>query len=189
MSDKSKKILIISIIGIAIIAVIVVICCNSNVEKIENNTEGNVIIPEEEISDEQLRETTVTLYFVNSNNEIAEEVRKIDSKVLLNNPYQEVMSLLLNGPKTENLKSVLPEGVKVNKITKNGECLFIDFSKEFIENQVDNVETQGLAIGQIVDTMTQFTEINSVKILIDGKENQSFKNSTIKFERLFTKED
>ena len=32
---------------------------------------------------------------------------KIDSKVLLNNPYQEVMSLLLNGPKTENLKSVL----------------------------------------------------------------------------------
>lgn len=99
------------------------------------------------------------------------------------------MSLLLNGPKTENLKSVLPEGVKVNKITKNGECLFIDFSKEFIENQVDNVETQGLAIGQIVDTMTQFTEINSVKILIDGKENQSFKNSTIKFERLFTKED
>ena len=189
MSDKSKKILIISIIVIAIIAVIVVICCNSNVEKIKNNTEENVIIPEEEISDEQLRETTVTLYFVNSNNEITEEVRKIDSKVLLNNPYQEVMKLLLNGPKTENLKSVLPEGVKVNKITKNGECLFIDFSKEFIENQVDNVETQGLAIGQIVDTMTQFTEINSVKILIDGKENQSFKNSTIKFERLFTKED
>ena len=135
MSDKSKKILIISIIVIAIIAVIVVICCNSNVEKIQNNTEENVIIPEEEISDEQLRETTVTLYFVNSNNEIAEEVRKIDSKVLLNNPYQEVMSLLLNGPKTENLKSVLPEGVKVNKITKNGECLFIDFSKEFISRK------------------------------------------------------
>ena len=77
----------------------------------------------------------------------------------------------------------------VNKITKNGECLFIDFSKEFIENQVDNIETQGLAISQIVNTMTQFTEINSVKILIDGKENQCFKNSTIKFERLFTKED
>ena len=73
--------------------------------------------------------------------------------------------------------------------SQNDNFLGRDFSKEFIENQVDNVETQGLAIGQIVDTMTQFTEINSVKILIDGKENQSFKNSTIKFERLFTKED
>ena len=49
----------------------------SNVEKIENNTEENVIVPEEEISDEQLRETTVTLYFVNSNNEIAEEAERV----------------------------------------------------------------------------------------------------------------
>lgn len=186
---KNKKIILISVIVIAIIGILIVVFSNFNVEKIENNVENNLIIPEEEISDEQLRETTLSLYFVNSDNEIAEEIRKIDSKVLLNNPYEETMNLLINGPEDENLKSVIPKNVTINNITKNGECLFIDFSKEFVENQEDNVEIQGLAISQIVDTMTQFTEINSVKILIDGKENQSFKNSTIKFEQLFTKED
>lgn len=187
--QKNKRIILISVFALIIIAIIIIVCLNFNIEKVGNVVENNLIIPEEEISDEQLRETTLTLYFVNADNEIAEEIRKIDSKILLNSPYEETMKLLLNGPEDENLKSVIPENVTINKITKNGECLFIDFSKEFVENQEENVEIQGLAISQIVDTMTQFTEINSVKILIDGKENQSFKNSTIKFEQLFTKED
>ena len=172
-----------------VIAIIIIVCCNIGVEKIEDNIVENEIIPEEEISDEQLRETTISLYFINENNEITAEIRKIDSKNLLNNPYQEVMNLLLEGPKYNNLKSAIPEGVKLNSITKSGECLIIDFSKEFVENQVDDVEMQGLVISQIVDTMTQFTEINSVKILIDGEENQCFKNGNIKFEQIFTRED
>ena len=99
------------------------------------------------------------------------------------------MNLLLVGPKTENLKSAIPKNVRINDITKNGDNLIIDFSKEFVENQVDDVEIQGLAISQIVNTVTQFTEINSIKILIDGEENKSFKNGNIKFEQIFTHED
>lgn len=189
MNLKNKKIVIISVVVVIVIAIIIIVCCNMGVEKIENNIVENEIIPEEEISDEQLRETTISLYFINENNEITAEIRKIDSKNLLNNPYQEVMNLLLEGPKYNNLKSAMPEGVKVNSIKKSGECLIIDFSKEFIENQVDDVEMQGLVISQIVDTMTQFTEINSVKILIDGEENQCFKNGNIKFEQIFIRED
>ena len=99
------------------------------------------------------------------------------------------MNLLLGGPKSENLKSAIPENVKVNSIIKSGESLIIDFSKEFIENQNDSVEMQGLVISQIVDTMTQFTEVNAIKILIDGEENRSFENGNINFQQLFTKED
>ncbi|MBO5349734.1 MAG: GerMN domain-containing protein [Clostridia bacterium] len=189
MNLKNKRILIICGVVVIVIAIIILICCNIGVEKIENNVVENEIIPEEEISDEQLRETTINLYFVNENNEIAEEIRKVDSKILLNNPYSEVMNLLLSGPKSDNLKSVIPENVRVNSIQKSGECLIIDFSKEFIENQVDDVEIHGLVISQIVDTMTQFTEINAIKILIEGEQNQCFKNGNISFEQLFTKED
>lgn len=188
MSLKNKRVILISAI-VVIIIVIILICCNIKVEKIEDNIIENEITPEEEISDEQLRETTISLYYINENNEITSEIRKLDSKILLNNPYEEVMNLLLSGPKSDNLKSVIPEDVKVNSITKSGECLVLDFSKEFIENQVDNVETQGLVISQIVDTMTQFTEINAVKILIDGEENKSFKNGNINFQQIFKKED
>lgn len=189
MDSKKKKIIVISIIGIVVVAIILCIFCNVDVEKVENNVVENEIIPEEEISDEQLRETTVSLYYVNENNEITAEIRKLDSKALLENPYKEVMNLLMNGPKSDNLKNLIPKDVKLNNITKNGDNLVIDFSKEFIENQSDDVETQGLVISQIVDTMTQFTEINSVKIVIDGEENKAFKNGNIKFEQIFTKED
>ncbi len=189
MNSKRKKIILISAILVVIIVIAIIICCNMGIEKVEENTIGNEIIPEEEISDEQLRETTISLYYINQSNEISEELRKVDSKKLLENPYQETMNLLLSGPKYDNLKTAIPSSVKINSILKSGECLIIDFSKEFIENQVDDVETQGLVISQIVNTMTQFTEINSVKILIDGEENKCFKNGNISFEQLFTNED
>lgn len=189
MNLKNKRIIIISVIVMVIIVAIVIICCNMGIEKIEENITINEIVPEEEISDEQLRETTINLYYINENNEIATEIRKVDSKTLLDNPYQEVMNLLLSGPKSDNLKSGIPENVRINSIKRNGECLVIDFSKEFVENQTDNVEIQGLTISQVVNTITQFTEINSIKILIEGEENKSFKNGNIKFEQIFTNED
>ena len=90
MNKKTKKIIIISLIIVAIIVVGLIVYFNVDVEtvnEIDNVNNVNEIVPEEEISDEQLRETTVSLYFLNENNEIAEEVRIVDSKVLIQNPY------------------------------------------------------------------------------------------------------
>lgn len=189
MSLKNKKIIIISAVIIAIIGIVILIYCSMSVEKLDNKVIENEIIPEEEISDEQLRETTINLYYINKFYEITPEMRKMDSKILLENPYKEVMNLLIEGPISEELKTGFPENVCINNIEKNGDCLIIDFSKEFIENQEDNEEIQGLVISQIVNTMTQFTEINGVKILIEGEANLSFRNGNISFEQIFTHED
>ena len=189
MKEKYKKIIIIAVVIIAVIAVIALIFNNVGVEKIDDNVTESEIVPEEEISDEQLRETTISLYFINQNNEIACEIRKIDSKILLDNPYIETMNLLLSGPKYESLKTAIPATVKLNGIEKQGDCLIIDFSKEFVDDQNEDLETHGKVINQIVNTMTQFTEINRVKILIDGDSNNSFRNGNISFEQIFTVED
>jgi spore germination protein GerM len=154
-----------------------------------NDIENNEIVPQEEISDAQLRETLVCVYYVDNNNEIVEENQKIDSKNLIKDPYTEVMKLLLNGTKHDNLKTCIPDNVRVNGTKRDGECLFVDLSKEFVDNMSENQEIQSLAISQIVNTMTQFSEINCVKILIDGEANQSFKNGNIRFEQLFFNED
>lgn len=189
MSKKNKKVVIIGIVTFVIICIVLLIYFNIDIEKIDNTTVENEIIPQEEISDEQLRETTINLYFVDENNEIKAEVKKIDSKELIINPYNTAMELLIGGTKTEGLKSCIPENVRINNMEKSGECIVIDLSKEFIENMEDDVEIQGLAISQISNTMTQFTEINAVKILIDGEANLGFKNGNISFEQLFTHED
>lgn len=189
MDKKKKKIIIIAVSVLSVILAIFIIVSNISFNNVNSNNEDMEIVPEEEISDEQLRETVISLFFINSDNEIAEDIRKIDSKLLIKDPYTEVMNQLIAGPKTDNLKNYMPKNVKINNIKKEGECLVIDFSKEFIENADENVEVQGLIIAQIVNTMTQFTEINCVKILVDGEQNKSFKNGNIKFEQLFTNED
>ena len=42
-------------------------------------------------------------------------------------------------------------------------------------------------IYSIVNTLTQLNEIDSIKILIEGQENQAFKDNQIKFNETFVK--
>lgn len=146
--------------------------------------------PQEEISDEQLRQTIVTLYFKNKDtHELKSEGRLIDAKLLLNEPYNTLMELLIEGPKNEKLEKVIPEGTKVNKIELKNDILYIDLSKEFVENHQGGEELESNTIYSIVNTMTGLTEVNGVKMLIDGKADQAFKDGKIKFDDAFVKVD
>lgn len=189
MSKKTKKIAIFTIIGVISVCLIMLLILNVDVQNVVDGACGNEIVPEEEISDAQLRETTVNLYYVGANNDLKPILKKIDSKRLIENPYLTTMQILLEKPTDSDICTCIPDNVRINKIEKKGECLVIDFSKEFLDNMEENVEKQGLCISQIVNTMTQFTEINAVKILVDGSDECSFKNGTVNFKQFFTNED
>ena len=156
-------------------------------------SEENQIIPEEEISEDQMRQTIVSLYFYNNDTKsLASEGRLIDVKELLENPYKRLMELLTEGPQNTNLSKTIPDGTKVNKAEIKGDILYLDLSKEFIENHAGGEEAESATIYSIVNSMTNLTEVNAVKILIDGEENKSFKDNKIKFDDPFvviTEED
>ena len=156
-------------------------------------SEENQIIPEEEISEDQMRQTIVSLYFYNNDTKsLASEGRLIDVKELLDNPYKRLMELLIEGPQNANLSKTIPDGTKVNKAEIKGDILYLDLSKEFIENHAGGEEAESATIYSIVNTMTNLTEVNAVKILIDGEENKSFKDNKINFDDPFvviTEED
>lgn len=151
-----------------------------------NEQQVNEIIPEEEISEEQMRQTIVSLYFYNeSAKSLASEGRLIDAKELVEDPYRKLMELLIEGPQNTSLSKTIPDGARVNKAELKGETLYLDLSKEFIENHQGGEEQESITIYSIVNTMTNLTEVNAVKILIDGKENQAFKDNKIKFDDPF----
>lgn len=151
-----------------------------------NEQQVNEIIPEEEISEEQMRQTIVSLYFYNeSAKSLASEGRLIDAKELVEDPYRKLMELLIEGPQNTSLSKTIPDGTRVNKAELKGETLYLDLSKEFIENHQGGEEQESITIYSIVNTMTNLTEVNAVKILIDGKENQAFKDNKIKFDDPF----
>jgi germination protein M len=134
--------------------------------KNDTNTE---IIPEAEITDEQMRQTQVVLFF-KKENELFPGTSNIDAKKLLSNPYQQVIELLINGPKDSKLEATIPKATKVLDLQKNGDILIIDFSKEFLQNDED-VNKYSISTQSILYTVTQFTEINGIEIKIEGKQN------------------
>ena len=178
-----KKKIIILIIIVVIIGILV---GGYFFIKNNNNEESNEIIPEEEISEEQMRQTIVSLYFYNNDTkELVSEGRLIDVKNLLENPYQKLMELLIQGPENQSLSKTIPEGTKINKVELKGDILYLDLSSEFIENHEGGEEKESATIYSIVNTMTNLTEVNSIKILIDGNQDMAFKDNLIKFDDPF----
>ena len=152
----------------------------------KNKSINQEYIPQQEITDEQLRQTVITLYFLNlDTGTIMPEARKIDAKELIKEPYKVLIELLINGPKSEKMAKLIPDGTKLNKIEIKNDCIYIDFSNEFINEQKLGKEQEELIIKSIVNTVTELKEINSVVILIDGKENQEFPDGQINFKEIF----
>ncbi len=184
---KTKKIVLIVIVIAILLCVIYIIGVNlpQNVEeKIEEYT------PQQEITQEQLRQTTVSLYFKNKeNNTLVPESRSIDVKELSKEPYIKLINLLLEGPNDENLTKTLAEGTKVKNVEVKNNIAIINFSKEFIENHKGGAEEESATIYSIVNTLTQLNEINGIKILIDGEENKGFSDNMITFTEVFVKKD
>lgn len=181
---KINKKLIISIIIILIIVGVAIWYFFFNNGNKQN--EISEIIPEEEISEEQMRQTIVSLYFYNSNTKsLVPEGRLIDVKELVEEPYKKLMELLIEGPQNESLSKTIPEGTIINKIELKGDILYLDLSKEFVDNHSGGEEMESATIYSIVNTMTNLTEVNAVKILIDGEENKAFNDNKIKFDDPF----
>lgn len=172
---NAKKLYFI-IMGILLIVLGIVLWSYFNSDE-EVINESQEIIPEAEISDEQLRNTVVSLYFINKESgEIEFESKLIDAKILLNNPYEELINLWLKGPNNEKFETYCSEDVKLNSVEIKNDCAIIDFSKEFIENYTGKENDAIKVIYCIVDTLTELTEVNSIRILIDGKEGQYLGN-------------
>lgn len=143
--------------------------------------------PQEEISEKQMRTTLVSLYFKNGQ-ELVQEARMVDVKELIDNPYNDILQMLIDGPKSENLKNAIPEGTKINKLEKDEDILIIDFSREFVENHIGGEDEEKLTMQAILKTLTELTEINGIKIKIDGEENKCFKDEKINFKNTFIRE-
>lgn len=183
-----KKILI--YIGIILGIVFVVflgwlVSVNKDVEK----NEIKEIIPEEEISQAQLRQTIITLYFMDKEKgELQPEARQLDVKLLLENPYAVLVNMLIEGPKNENLIGIIPQGTKINNIQMKEGILYIDFSDNFINEQKLGENQEKMIINSILKTLVELREVNGIKILINGEENSCFPDEAVKFDEIFYSE-
>ena len=174
---KKKKIIgIITFILIIIIAFF--ICKNTTIEK-NKNKEYEDYTPQEEISEEQARQTKIILFFENiETGKLEAETRLIDANLLIKEPEKEILKLLIDGPKGSGLKKLIPEGTVVHDVKIENSCAIISVSNEFL--QFENEENKLKIINSIVNTLTNLKEIKSVKFLINGEINDKFPDIYVK---------
>lgn len=185
MKPNLKKIILILIIIILIIIGVVFFVKNRQEQPKYEEYE-----PEQEISEEQERQTMVSLYFVNkSTRKVEPEARLIDVKELITDPYTVLINLLIEGPKNENHEKAIPEGTKLLEAKMEGDILILNFSEEFINNHIGSKLEEENTITSIVNTLTELTEVNYIKILINGEENQTFKDGELELNQNFVRND
>lgn len=166
------------LIAIFILLLLISICILAFFKfKEKKDWTSSEIVPLEELTEEQERQTLVTLYFTNpDNNTLVPEVRKIDAKKLLENPYKLLIELIIENPKNERLRSSIPEGTKVLEGKIKDGIVTVNLSKDFIENQTGDEEAAKLSVYAIVNTLSELNEVNKIKILIEGEDNKKFNN-------------
>lgn len=174
---KNKKIII--IFTLLLIAILIGGFYGIKYAKSKTNENAEEeYVPQEEITEEQARQTIVSLYFPEKESkELAPEARLVDIKDLINNTYEKIMNLLIEGPKNDKAEKIIPEGTKVLKTYMENDCLILDLSVEFLNYDKNDEKVKKNIINSIVNTMTELTEVNKVKIMVDGKECEDFKDT------------
>ncbi len=173
---KGKNIYIIFII----IFVLIVIGGYFLIQHLSNKKEETSVeeyTPQEEIAEEQFRQTIVSLYFVDKESgKLTPEARLIDVKDIISNPYEKLFDILKEGPKNEKLEGVIPKETKILKTYMEKDCLVFDLSKDFLNFELENADKKNNLIYSIVNTLTELTEVNSIKFKIEGQENENLKD-------------
>lgn len=175
MKKKKNLFIIIGIISMCLFLTLFFINF-IDIESNNTNTLTEGYTPQEEISDEQMRNTVVSLYFTeNSSNTIKSEGRLIDSRELLINPYKTLTQLLIDGPKTETLVSVFPEGTKIIETSFENGNVTLNFSPEIL-NFSDDTQKYNI-INTLLSTLSELNEVNSFNIIINNEFNQNFSDT------------
>jgi len=165
---NKKKIIIVGVVVIVLVVALVLFIK----QFIEVNPEEQIsaeYTPQQEISDEDLRKTIVALYFQEKEGgALVQEGRLIDAKLLLENPYETLIQMLILGPEATSYQKLIPEGAMLNKVELKGDVLEIDFTKDFLNFTDENHKHK--VIESIEKTVISLNEVNGIKIFADGEE-------------------
>ena len=129
---------------------------------------------QEEIIEEKpahIRRSRIFFVQVNSEGEIALK-GVIRSVHYLDAPLEATLKTLLQGPLeaeiNQGLLTLLPQGTIINNISIAGDTAFLDFNESFRFNSL-GPEGALAQIKQVVYSVTEFSNIKKVQILIEGK--------------------
>jgi hypothetical protein len=114
------------------------------------------------------------VYFIKFDEENGVILRSRVSRTLpvTDSPLLDVLNALLRGPtaaeERQKLRSLIPAGTRVLSATVRGSTAYISFSEDFQFN-TNGIEGYAAQLQQLVWTITEFSNIQDVQFLIEGR--------------------
>ncbi len=122
-----------------------------------------------QLDPKETKETqTVKLFYGNADNsDFVTEDSQI-SFTYQEEKYRVTLEQLVEGPDNKEYQANIAQATNVYGTIRQNNDLIVNLSKEF--NQFGGSVAEIIAVGSVVNTMTQFDGISRVKILIEGEE-------------------
>ena len=122
----------------------------------------------------QLKTRKARLFFVNVRDDGGITLKSVIRPVYYgDSPLRETLIALLKGPLASEINqgylSIIPDTAKIRDVWVEENTAFLDFTENFRFNPLGQVGLQA-QVKQVVFTVTEFSNIESVRILIEGKE-------------------
>lgn len=117
------------------------------------------------------RTMDVVLYFSGSNRlSLVPEDRMIPLKAMLPDIAAAIVDELVKGAESSRLNATIPPGTEVRTVFFDRGILYIDFSRSLVENANLGSVGEMLFVYSVVNSLTEFSSIRQVQILIGGRE-------------------
>lgn len=128
---------------------------------------GGTTAPEKQSAQPAADTMRVTVYFATKDATYLVPETRIVPRT--EHPAQAAVEQLLSAPQSAELVRSLPEGIKLKGLTVKDHIAYVDFNDKLIKNGRGGSTGEILAVGAIVNTLTEFPDIYKVQILVEGK--------------------
>jgi len=138
---------------------------SSSNEESSTSQETSATSEETENNNSSNEEVTINVYYADQNGEyLIGETRILSG----GSKYVDAISEMMKEPIDSSLVKLIPESTKINSVTVKEGMAKVDLSKNFVDDRFVSESMDILLIYSIVNTLTEFPDVNSVEFYIDG---------------------
>ena len=87
--------------------------------------------------------------------------------------YTAALKALMSGTKEKGLATIVPKQAKIKSVKVKDNVAYVDFDENLVKKFIGGSTGEEMLVGSIVNTLTEFSEIKKVQLLVEGKKIDS----------------
>ena len=123
--------------------------------------------PKQSNPEQKIHTAEVKIYYPDESGTKLIPVQKKIQFVDESEKYSAALSELMQKPADKNLTTIFPAHAK--SVTRDGDTAIVDLDGSIVKGFVGGSTGEEFLVNSVVDTLTEFNEINQVQFLIDGQ--------------------